>query len=98
MKNSPFTTILLGALLISVVASVILCWLYIGYAREFRQLQAQVVAINGRTGAIKSLLNDAIEYSKENPEIDPILQAAAVKPKPGQTNPTQPAPAKPGGK
>ena len=41
MKNNPLTTILLGVLTLSALASVVLCWLYISNTRELRSLQTQ---------------------------------------------------------
>jgi len=35
------------------------------------------------TRGIEALLNDALEYSKKNPAIDPLLEAAGIKPKSG---------------
>src|SRR5437867_11895568 len=98
MKYGTVIRILLILLLLSALASIYWCWQYMSYAREFRSLQAQVVAINGRTGAINSLVNDLVEYSKKNSDIDPILQAAGIKQKPGQTAPAQPVAPKPAGK
>ena len=80
MKNSPLTMFLLGVLAISAVLSVIFCSLYIGSIRELRALQSQVSRINGRSAAIMSLANEALEYSKRDPAIDPILEWALLKP------------------
>ncbi len=84
MKNSSTTAVLLGLLAVSAVASALLSAFYIGNAREFRKLNSQVMFINQRTAAISSLANDALEYSKRNPAIDPILESVGAKPKPGQ--------------
>ncbi len=85
MKNSPITTVLVGLLAVSAVASALLSAFYISNAREFRKLNSQVLFVNQRTAAITSLANDAMEYSKRNPAIDPILESVGAKPKPGQT-------------
>jgi len=80
MKNSPLTTFLLSILALSAVLSVIFCLLYVSSTRELRSLQAQVTAINNRNGAMSSLVNETMEYSKRNPAIDPILEATGFKP------------------
>jgi len=90
MKNSPLTTVLLVALGISAVCSLVMCWLYIGAAREFRQLQSQAGAIQARNNAVTSLVRDALEYSKQNPQIDPLLESIGAKPHSGTS--TAPAP------
>ena len=79
MKHSPLTMFLLGALALSAVLSVIFCALYVGNVRELRSLQSQVSRITNRGAGIKSLANDALEYSKLDSSIDPILDWAQIK-------------------
>ena len=86
MKNNPLTTVLLGALTISALLSVGLCWRYISNTRELRSLQAQATIINNNRTVINALANDTVEYSKKNPAIDPILESAGLKP--GKAAPT----------
>jgi hypothetical protein len=80
MKNNPLTTILLGALTLSALASVVLCWLYISNTRELRSLQGQANIINNNRTVINALANDTMEYSKKNPAIDPVLESVGLKP------------------
>ena len=70
MKNTPLTTILLGVLTLSALASVVLCWLYISNTRELRSLQAQAAQINSNRALINALATDAIEYSKTHQDIE----------------------------
>ena len=70
---------LLGALAISALLSVVFCALYIGNVRELRALQSQVTRINNRGAGMMSLANDALEYSKHDASIDPILEWALLK-------------------
>jgi len=77
-------TVLLGVLTLSVLGSVVLCWLYISSVRELRSLQTQASMINKNRAVINALANDTVEYSKKNKEIDPILQSVGLKP--GKTN------------
>ncbi|HYG36183.1 MAG TPA: hypothetical protein VEC99_15435, partial [Clostridia bacterium] len=81
MNKSPLTTGLLAVLAIVALWSVWLCWNYISSARELRNLQAQVNMINFRQAALTSLANDALEYSKHNSAIDPILETFNIKQK-----------------
>jgi hypothetical protein len=94
MKNSPLTTILLGVLTLSTLASVLLCWLYISNTRELRSLQTQAALINNNRALINSLANDSMEYGKTHPAIEPILEAVGLKP--GKSAP--PAPNNPASK
>jgi hypothetical protein len=80
MKNNPLTTILLGVLTLSALASVLLCWLYISNTRELRALQAQAAMINNNRTLITALANDTVEYGKTHPAIDPILESLGLKP------------------
>jgi hypothetical protein len=75
MKNSPLTTILMALLAISAVLSLVLCLKYNMRSRELRSLQFQVSQINGRTAAINQLMNDVLEYSKKNHDIDKVLES-----------------------
>jgi hypothetical protein len=81
MTKSPLTTVLLAALLISALASVGFCCAYIFKAREVRAIQGQIAGIQNNRAFIAAVANDAIEYSKRNAAIDPILEAAGIKPK-----------------
>ncbi len=49
---------------------------------ELRSLQGQAAAIENNRNLVRALANDAIEYSKRNPAIDPVLQSAGLKPAP----------------
>ncbi len=79
MKSNSFTAILLGVLTISALSSVVLCALLIQSSRELRSLQGQAAIANFRQQAVTALAYDAAEYSKKNPQIDPILEAAGLK-------------------
>ena len=78
MKNSPLTTILVGALAIVVLGSVGLCWLYLHNRGEVRQLQMIIQGQSARQPAVNSLVQDVLEYAKTHPQIDPILASAGI--------------------
>ncbi len=80
MKNNSLTTILLGVLTVSTLLSVGFCWRYVASTRELRTLQTQASMINNNRTMINSLASDAVEYSKKNPAIDPILESVGLKP------------------
>jgi len=80
MKNSPLTTILLGVLTLSALASVVLCWLNIANTRDLRMLQSQVTLINNNRAMINALVNDSMEYGKTHHEIDAVLESVGLKP------------------
>ena len=45
------------------------------------EMQTQVASAQNRAAFIGLLAKDAVDYSSKNPAIDPILEAAGVKPK-----------------
>jgi hypothetical protein len=88
MKNNQLTTILLGLLTISALASVVLCWLYISNTRQRNSLQAQANLIVNNRNVMSALVNDTLEYSKKNDAIDPILMSLRLKPSKAVAAPT----------
>jgi hypothetical protein len=80
MKKNPLTAILVAVLVVSALASVVLCWAYISNTRQLRQLTTQVNAVQANERFVSALAGDALEYSKKNPAIEPILEAAGVRP------------------
>jgi hypothetical protein len=92
MKNNPLTTVLLGALTVSALLSVGLCWRYSVNTRELHTLQFNAARINNEGMAINALVNDTLEYSKTHPAIDPLLESVGLKPgKSSQATTTKPA-------
>ena len=79
MKNGPFNAIFLAAVVVSSLWSVWLCYTVISRTRELRELQGRANAFNYRQVGIQALLNDAVEYSKKNPAIDPLLESLGIK-------------------
>lgn len=64
------------------------------HVKKLQKLQPQVANIQNYQNIVNALANEALEYSKHNPAIDPILEPVGLKP--GKTTPT--APAKQGGR
>ena len=79
MKNNPMTTVLLGVLTVSALASVVLCLLFASSTRQKNLLQNQASLIINKRTVISALVNDAAEYSKKNPAINPILESVGLK-------------------
>jgi hypothetical protein len=83
------TTVLLASTTVMALLSLVLCWSFISKARQLRTLQTQLALANNNRQMINILATEAIEYSKKNPAIDPILEWIGAKP--GRTNPPAPA-------
>lgn len=79
MNKSPASTFLLIVLLISSLASVLFCGLYISNARRLRDLQRTTANAQAYLSMCAALVNDTVEYSKKDPAIDPILEATGIK-------------------
>jgi hypothetical protein len=90
MKNESLTGLLTGVLALSALVSVGFFYSYVKNTRELRNLQSQVFLINNRRAAVTALAGDVMEYSRQHPAIDPILEAANLKPRttaPGTSKP-----------
>jgi len=82
MKNDNITTLLNLVLAVLAILGVIFALQTIFRTRELRSLQMQATQANGYRMAVESLANDAVAYSKQNPnsEILRILQPPPAKP------------------
>ena len=94
MKNQPLTLVLVVALALNAIAAPILTYWYVQTTRKLNALKYQVSEVNRNQSSLQALAGDAIEYSRKNPAIDPLLQTVGIKPKPGAA----PASGKPAGK
>lgn len=80
MKNSPLVNVLLVMTVISALLSVFLCYSFISSARQLRTLQQAVGMVNQNRQVLNALASDAVEYSKSNPAINPLLEQLGAKP------------------
>ena len=98
MKSNALASLLTGAVM---VCALTVAWLSIRYfftLRELQKLQGQYVFMNNTRNAAQALASEAMEYSKRNPAIDPILIQYEIKPRPTNAAPSSPsaAPVRPG--
>jgi hypothetical protein len=80
MKD-PVPVLLSVILLASVIATSGLCVWYLQCTRQYNAVQAEVEKISRSRTLMQALLNDAVEYSKKNPAILPLLQNLGSKAK-----------------
>ena len=90
MKNSPVLPILVGVLFVCGAMTAAFSFWYFISIKELQRLQAQYVGINNNRNAVQSLAAEAVEYSKRNPAIDPILFEFDVKSRTAAPTPTTP--------
>jgi hypothetical protein len=83
MRSNPFTNLLVGLVALTVLATAGLTIYYVRLVQKLNGLQLQAAVINRNRTLATALVNDAVEYSKSNPALDPILQSIGIKSKPG---------------
>jgi hypothetical protein len=93
IRNHPIAVTLITVIFLLSLAS---CW-HAGWwflgARELQALDYKFQAMQQTSAAIQALANEALEYSRRNPSIDPLLQQFELKPRPSSSAPAnQPAP------
>lgn len=83
--------LLVGALWMSALLSI---WYSLDHGYRVRKLQEMYQRqpeMGNLNAAAQSLANEAVEYSKRNPAIDPILVQFDLKPKTAAAQTNQPA-------
>lgn len=69
-------------LFLNAVVAPILSYRFIQITREQNRLKMQYNAVNGKTQLLQQLLSEALEYSRKDPTIDPLLEKIGVKTRP----------------
>ena len=85
---------MVGVLLLIGLLTALFTIRYYFSLKELQRLQIDYARMTQRRNMIQSLANEAVEYSKTNPAIDPILFEFELKAKPGAAAPAQPKAAK----
>jgi len=88
MKSNALASLLAGAVIVCALTTAWLSTRYYFSIREMQKLQGEYLRMNNSRTAIQSLASEAVEYSKRNPAIDPLLYQFEIK-----TRPTNAAPA-----
>ncbi|MEW6303766.1 MAG: hypothetical protein AB1705_09860 [Verrucomicrobiota bacterium] len=77
-RGNNFTYALGGALILLCLVVSALCYQHVQLTREWAQLERQLTAVNKNKTIMNSLAREAVEYSRRNPAINPILQSAGL--------------------
>src|SRR3954451_3821519 len=96
MKSNTLAGLLTGAVIVCALTVAALSIRYFFSLRELQKLQGQYVFMNNTRNAAQGLANDALEYSKRNPAIDPILIQYEIKPRATNATPPSAATVRPG--
>ncbi len=78
MDKKLIPMILIGLLAVSVLISGVFTVIYVTNVKSLRTLQSQASFVNNRQNLARALLTEAVEYSKRNPAIKPVLQSVGV--------------------
>ena len=84
MGKNTLLAVLIGCLFLSVLATAGLAYFFVSGVRDYNRLRNTEAQINYNLGLARSLGAEAVEYSKKNPAIDPVLQSCGLKPAAGQ--------------
>ena len=84
MQKDPLVALLVGALCVCALFTTFVTAGAVWNIRELNYLKPKMFVIQGSQTVGNALMNDAMEYSKRNPAIKPVIQAAinAAAPKP----------------
>jgi len=93
MRNNPLITGLLVVDCFLAFAVFVLAVANQMHARQMRNLGGQIYVDQGYQNRVTALVGEALEYSKKNSAIDPVLQSIGAKP-PNAPAPANPKPAK----
>lgn len=74
--------ILTGLLFVCAIVAAIGAAAYFNASTELRVLQTEAARMDSGRNLARVLAAEAVEYSKRNPAIDPILQSVGAKPVP----------------
>lgn len=91
LRNNPLGSILVCVLFLLALLS---CWLAVNYhfsTKEAYDLNARYQGVLRTTDAMQRLVNDTLEYGRNNPDIHPLLNQFNLKPR----SASAPAPAQP---
>jgi hypothetical protein len=91
MRNNPLIT---GLLVVDCILAFLILILAVGYEYHFRQLRAlggQIYQDQLYQTRVTALVQDAVEYGKTHPAIEPVLNLIGARPAPSAA----PANAKP---
>ena len=90
IKSNPLSVILVSVLFLSALASCwSAAWWFLG-ARELQALEYEFQSLSQTSTAMQSIANEALEYSRRNPSIDPLLVQFELKPRPAAPAPQTP--------
>lgn len=93
LKNNLLSMLLAGVLTLTSIGAAVMIYTYIQTATKVQHNQGLITVINRNQGSLQNLANDAVQYSRRNPAIDPLLQSLGFKARTTTNQPAAGAPA-----
>ena len=90
-QRNTVLALLITGVVVSGLLSIVFAFVFSFGTRDLRRIQSQVATVNTRLNLAQALLNDTLEYSKRNPDLDPILQSLKLKPAEAGASTNRPA-------
>lgn len=81
MKTNPLGVLLTVLLVLTTLATAGLFFGFLQSARKLPPLQTEVMIINRNQAAVQGLLSEAMEFSKRDTSIEPLLQSMGIRPR-----------------
>jgi hypothetical protein len=80
MKSESVSSALVLLLFVSALGAVWLSVRWFFSVKEVQELQAEQARINNTRTAAQALANDAVQYSRKNPALEPLLVEFNLRP------------------
>ena len=94
MKANPLGPFLVGVFVACAIGVAVLSTKYYFSVKQLTRLNIQAAMMNNARNAAQNMAGEALEYSRRNPAIDPLLEKFDIKGKgtnaAGMTNPPAP--------
>ncbi|MEP6662097.1 MAG: hypothetical protein ABJC04_00410 [Verrucomicrobiota bacterium] len=81
--------VLAGLVVFCCILSTSFAFVFVKASKDLRVLQGRAASVESNRNFVRSIAVEAVEYSKRNPAIDPILQAARLKATPTSAKSTK---------
>ena len=81
MKSNVLTNLLLGLVIAGMLATAGLALYYVQLVGVLNRLQFQAALVNRNRALLNAMAAEALEYSKRDPSLEPVLQSIRIKSK-----------------
>jgi hypothetical protein len=89
MTRDPITTILAGALLVSVTLTAGLCYWYLHLTAQNQEAQREIARVNANRSLMQPLAAECVEYARRHTNFIPVLHSLGLRLRTETNAPTQ---------